>query len=93
MTDRLAGKVALITGGASGMGEAQARLFAREGAAIVIADMQEEKGRAVAREIEDAGGRAAYVGLDVRDYEQWEAAVAFAEETFGSLSILWCPPP
>ncbi|MCH8224204.1 MAG: glucose 1-dehydrogenase [Chloroflexi bacterium] len=88
MAGRLDGKVALITGGASGMGEAQARLFAHEGAAIVIADMQEEKGRTVAREIEDAGGQAAYINLDVRKYEQWEAAVAFAEETFGGLSIL-----
>jgi NAD(P)-dependent dehydrogenase (short-subunit alcohol dehydrogenase family) len=88
MAGRLDGKVALITGGASGIGEAQARLFTHEGAAVVIADMQEKKGRAVAREIVDAGGKAAYVSLDVRDYDQWEAAVAFTEETFGSLSIL-----
>jgi 3alpha(or 20beta)-hydroxysteroid dehydrogenase len=85
---RLAGKVALITGGGGAIGGAQARLFAREGAAVCVADLYEEKAGAVAREIAEAGGRALGVGLDVRDSAQWAAAVAAAERAFGPLAIL-----
>jgi NAD(P)-dependent dehydrogenase (short-subunit alcohol dehydrogenase family) len=88
MCNRLEGKVALITGAASGMGAAQARLFASEGAAVCAADINDEKGRAVVDEIEAAGGRAIFVHLDVLDAEQWAAAVARAEEAFGSLTVL-----
>ena len=88
MIGRLDGKVALITGGASGIGEGQARLFSSEGAKVVIADMQLEKAEVVIGEIETAGGEAAFVELDVREEKQWRAAVNFAEDRFGNLNIL-----
>lgn len=88
MCKRLEGKVALITGGASGMGAAQARLFAAEGAAVCVADINDEKGQTMVDEIVQAGGRAIFCHLDVLDAEQWAAAVAQAEETFGSLTVL-----
>ena len=85
---RLAGKVALVTGGGGGMGGAQARLFAREGAAVCVADLFVDKAQAVAREIGDDVGRAIAVSLDVRSSAQWAAAVAEAEAAFGPVSIL-----
>jgi NAD(P)-dependent dehydrogenase (short-subunit alcohol dehydrogenase family) len=88
VTQRLRGKVALITGAASGMGEAQARLFAAEGAAVCVTDIQDERGTQVVAEIVEAGGRATYVHLDVTDSGQWEAAVAKVEQEFGSLTVL-----
>jgi len=62
---RLDGKVALITGAASGMGKVAASLFAREGAAIVVADVSDDAGNETAHEIESAGGRAYYIRADV----------------------------
>jgi NAD(P)-dependent dehydrogenase (short-subunit alcohol dehydrogenase family) len=88
MSGRLEGKVALVTGGASGMGAAQAKLFAAEGAAVCVADINDEKGQAVVREIADGGGRAIFVHLDVTDAVQWEGAVARTESAFGSLTVL-----
>ncbi|NQW17475.1 MAG: SDR family oxidoreductase [Chloroflexi bacterium] len=88
MTRRLDGKVALISGGASGIGEGQARLFSSEGARVVIADMQSAKAAAVIGEIETAGGEASFVELDVRDEIQWQKAVDFTEERYGHLNIL-----
>jgi NAD(P)-dependent dehydrogenase (short-subunit alcohol dehydrogenase family) len=88
MCKRLEGKVALITGAASGMGAAQARLFAAEGAAVCVADINDERGQAVVDEITGAGGQARFIHLNVLDAEQWAAAVAQAEETFGSLTVL-----
>ncbi len=85
---RLAGKVALITGGAGGMGGAQARLFAREGAAVCVADIHKGNAERVAGEIRAAGGRAMVTPLDVTRAEQWAKAVAQAEDAFGSLTIL-----
>ncbi|MCH8235580.1 MAG: SDR family oxidoreductase [Chloroflexi bacterium] len=85
---RLEDKVALISGGASGIGRAEAVLFAREGAAVVVADLQEEQGIAVVDEITEAGGRAGFVRLDVRDASRWTAAVEFTEARFGLLTIL-----
>jgi len=85
---KLDGKVALITGGGGAIGGAQARLFAREGAAVCVADLLPEKAEAVAQEIRIAGGRALAAALDVQRSDQWAAAVAVVEETFGCVSIL-----
>ncbi len=88
MGGRLVGKVALISGGASGLGEAQALLFAREGAAIMIGDLQEALGMVVAAKIAEAGGTAAFTRLDVTDLASWQAAVALTVSTFGKLTTL-----
>lgn len=85
---RLAGKVALISGAASGLGEAQAVLFAREGAKVMLGDIQDEAGENVAAAIRDAGGTAQYTRLDVTSLESWTAAVALTVETFGKLTTL-----
>jgi len=88
MTGRLAGKVALISGGASGLGEAQAVLFAREGAKVMIGDLQETAGAAVVSRIATAGGDARFISLDVSRLESWQAAVAAAVAAFGKLTTL-----
>jgi 3alpha(or 20beta)-hydroxysteroid dehydrogenase len=82
---RLDGKVALISGGARGQGEAEARVFAEEGARVVLGDVLDERGAAVAADI---GDRARYVRLDVRDEASWAAAVAAAEDRFGPVTVL-----
>jgi NAD(P)-dependent dehydrogenase (short-subunit alcohol dehydrogenase family) len=88
MGDRLVGKTALISGGASGLGEAQAILYAREGASVLVGDVQEEKGNAVVAAIKSEGGQAAFISLDVTDAESWDAAVADAVARFGKLTTL-----
>jgi NAD(P)-dependent dehydrogenase (short-subunit alcohol dehydrogenase family) len=85
---RLANKVALITGGYGGMGRASARLFAKEGAAVVIAGRNEDRGNALAKEINESGGKALFVKLNVTDQQQWENAVKQTKEKFGGLHIL-----
>lgn len=85
---KLAGTVALITGGGGAMGGAQARLFAQEGAAVAVADLFLDKAQAVAGAIEADGGRALPVELDVQRADQWAAAVAATEAAFGPVSIL-----
>jgi 3alpha(or 20beta)-hydroxysteroid dehydrogenase len=85
---KLEGKVALITGGGGGMGGAQARLFAREGAAVCVADLFADKAQAVASDITGAGGRALAVRLDVQRADEWSAAVEKAEHELGPVSIL-----
>jgi 3alpha(or 20beta)-hydroxysteroid dehydrogenase len=82
---RFAGKVALISGGARGQGAAEARMFAREGARVVIGDVLHEKGRALAQEL---GANALYVPLDVTKEADWIAAVGETERAFGRLDIL-----
>ena len=85
MTGRLDGKVAIVTGGARGQGEAEVRRFAAEGAKVVIADVLDDVGGAVATDIGDA---ARFVSLDVTSEDSWGAAVAEAVETFGGLHVL-----
>ena len=85
---RLEGKVALITGGAHGMGAEECRLFAREGAKVVIADVLEEDGRQVEAEITEAGGEAMFVLLNVSDEANWESAVQQIVARFGKLDVL-----
>jgi NAD(P)-dependent dehydrogenase (short-subunit alcohol dehydrogenase family) len=85
---RLAGKVAMVTGGASGMGKSEATIFAREGAKVMVADMMESDGRKVVSEIVDSGGQAQFFRLDVTKESEWEAAVAATVAAFGKLDIL-----
>ena len=84
---RLSNKVALITGGASGIGKASCLLFAREGAKVVVVDLKQEAAEETVREIRDAGGEAAAVAADVSKAKDAENMVAFAEKTFGRLDI------
>ena len=85
---RLEGKVAHITGAASGIGESTARIFAAEGARVIISDIQAELGESVAYSIRACGLEAAFVDLDVSNEAQVERAVGFAVERFGRLDIL-----
>jgi len=85
---RLAGKVALITGGASGMGRTEATMFAREGARVVVGDVLEAEGREVVGAVTAAGGQARFVRLDVTREADWQAAVADTVTSFGKLDIL-----
>jgi NAD(P)-dependent dehydrogenase (short-subunit alcohol dehydrogenase family) len=85
---RLAGKVALVSGAASGMGAAMARLFAREGARVAVADLLAEDGQTVVAQIAEAGGTAIFVPLDVGDEAQWEAAIATVTGAWGQLDVL-----
>ena len=85
---RLEGKVALISGGARGMGAAEARLFASEGAKVVLGDVLESEGQQVEAEIAEAGGEAVFVHLDVTSEDDWQRAVDTAIERFGGLQIL-----
>jgi len=83
--DRVAGKVALVTGGASGMGKAYAHLLAAEGAKVVVADLNEIDGKAVADAI---GENAVFMRLNVSDEENWKAVIEATVEKFGRLDIL-----
>jgi NAD(P)-dependent dehydrogenase (short-subunit alcohol dehydrogenase family) len=86
---RFDGKVALITGAASGIGAATARRFAQEGAKVLLADVQDELGRAVLQEIAAAGGEARYVHADVSAAEDVSGMIRAAVEGFGRLDVLY----
>ncbi len=85
---RLQHKIALISGAARGMGASEARLFAREGAKVVLGDVLHQQAQAVAAEINDAGGQALAVPLDVTSEDSWREAVAAAEQRFGNITTL-----
>ena len=85
---RLEGKVAMITGGASGIGGASARLFAEHGAGVAIADRNDNLGRQVAEEIGAAGGAAVYVGLDTANEDEWHKAMRVVLDRFGRLDVM-----
>ena len=85
---RLEGKVALISGGARGMGAVEARLFAKEGARVVLGDVLEVEGRKVESEIRTTGGEAIFVRLDVTSESDWQNAVDTAVSRFGTLNVL-----
>jgi len=85
---RLENKVALITGGARGMGAAEAKLFSREGARVVIGDVLEDEGRQTEAEINESGGECLFVRLDVTREADWADAVSAAVLRFGKLDIL-----
>ena len=86
---KLKGKVAVITGAASGIGHASALLFAREGAAVVIADLNPEAGEEAAARIRGEGGEAVFVPVDVADSGQVERMVRGAVEAFGRVDVLF----
>ena len=85
---RLAGKVALVSGAASGMGQSEATIFAHEGAKVVVADILEMEGKQVADKIAAGGGQARFVKLDVTSEAEWDAAVKAAVGAFGKLDVL-----
>lgn len=83
------GKVAIVTGGASGIGAATALRLGRAGAKVVVTDINDEAGADVAGSIGNGGGEAIFLHLDVSDEDQWRAAVAKTIETYGRLDILF----
>ena len=88
MSGKLGGRVALVTGGARGIGAASANALAAAGAAVLVTDLLDEDGERTAAGIVSAGGKAGYVRHDVRDEAQWTHAVNEAEKRFGGLDIL-----
>ena len=85
---RLEGKVAFISGGSRGMGAEEARLFAKEGAKVVIGDVLEDEGQRLAAQIGEEGGEALFVALNVTSEAQWQAAIAATVARFGKLDVL-----
>jgi len=85
---RFDGRVALITGGASGIGKATASRIASEGGTVVIADVQDDLGNEVVAQIEKDGGKALFIHLDVTSEDEWSDAVAKTIDAFGGLNIL-----
>ena len=85
---RLEGKVALISGGARGQGAVEARMFAEEGASVVIGDILDEQGRQTEAELQELGYNVTYVHLDVTSESDWDSAVQAAISTYGKLDIL-----
>lgn len=88
MSGQLAGKVAIVTGGASGIGEACSETLAREGAAVLVTDIDDGLGKAVVARIEKSGGKAHYLYHDVRDEVAWPGVIGEAEKRFGRLDFM-----
>ena len=86
--DRVKGKTAVITGAASGLGEASALLLAKEGAAIVVADINESKGQVVVEKIQQEGGKALFIKLDVSNETDWENTIEKTLSEFQKLDVL-----
>jgi 3alpha(or 20beta)-hydroxysteroid dehydrogenase len=84
-SDRLAGRIAIVTGSAGGQGAAEARMLVAQGAKVLVADIDDDAGGALAAELGDV---AAYHHLDVRSEDDWHAALAFAQSTFGAVNAL-----
>ena len=89
MADRLAGKVAVITGGNSGIGETTGQVFAREGAKVILMARREEQGQAVAQGIREVGGEATFIRCDVGDDDSVRQAVAQAADVYGAINVLF----
>lgn len=85
---RVANKVAIITGAASGVGKADAELLGREGASVVLTDLNEKDGQKAADAINAAGGKALFIKHDIASEADWTAVIAKTEETFGGVDIL-----
>jgi NAD(P)-dependent dehydrogenase (short-subunit alcohol dehydrogenase family) len=86
--NRVEDKVAIVTGAALGLGKASARMLAREGAAVVVTDIRDAEGDALAKSIVEAGGRALFLNHDVSDEKQWEQVIGTTCEKFGRLDVL-----
>ena len=85
---RVEGKVALVSGGARGIGAATSKLLAQEGAAVVLADVLEAEGRATEAEIAEAGGRVTFMLLDVTDEDNWQQVIDATVSTYGKLDVV-----
>jgi NAD(P)-dependent dehydrogenase (short-subunit alcohol dehydrogenase family) len=85
---RIEGKVAIVTGGASGIGRSCAELLAKEGATVVVTDIQQDMGQALVSQILESGGKAVYLQHDVTDEEAWITVITHVREHFGALNIL-----
>lgn len=85
---QVSGKAAIVTGGASGIGEACAETLAREDAAVLVTDVDDALGKAVVERINKSGGKARYLHHDVRDEAAWPGVIAEAEKNFGRLDIM-----
>ena len=85
---RLQGKVAIVTGGAMGIGRATTTLFAEEGASVVLGDVDETAGANVVEEVRQAGGEASFVRLDVSNEDDWRRAIAETLRLYGKLNVL-----
>ena len=86
--DRVKGKVALVTGGASGIGRASALRLAEEGAQVVVTDIQDDQGKDVVGAIKKAGGEAIFLHHDVASEDAWESVIAETKKRFGKLHVL-----